>query len=119
MERFLLDTLAVEEGTYPALIAFRDEDGDEITPDTITWTLVDPDETVINDRLNIPVVTPAADITIVLSGDDLAKETELFHEPRILHIHATYTSDLGAALPWNKDFLFYIEESLINASTGT
>jgi len=110
MARALLTTLAAEEATYPVAVSFRDLNGTEVTPDAITWSLCAPDGTIINSRDAVSVESPAADIDIVLTGDDLAKRTTLRHEPRVLHVDATYDSDLGEDLPYHGEFLFYIED---------
>ena len=110
MARTLLATLAAEESTYVVAVSFRDANDAEVVPDSITWSLRDPDGTIINSRVAVAVAAPAADINIVLTGDDLAKRRTQRYEPRLVHVDAVYTSDLGAGLPYHGEFLFYIED---------
>lgn len=90
-----LTTAAAEESTFIITAAFTDEDGDAAVPDSITWTLTDTDGTVINNREDVAVGSPAASIDIVLSGDDLALQTgESGDVVRVLTIKAVV--DLAA-----------------------
>ena len=95
-----LTSYAVEKSTFAIVSAFTDEDGDAVTPDSITWTLCDDSGTVINNLEDQAVSSPAASVTIVLSGDDLQvlDETNDF-EIRHLEISAVFDSDLGDDLP--------------------
>ena len=63
--------IALERSTVALVASFRDEDNELITPTVINWTLTDGDGNTVNDRAAV-VVSPANQITIVLSGDDLA-----------------------------------------------
>jgi hypothetical protein len=90
-----------EKSTLVVTAAFTDENGDAVVPDSVTWTLTDPAGSVINGR-NRVAVTPAASVTIVLSGDDLAlssTEASQTRGGRTILIEAAYTGDLGAGLP--------------------
>lgn len=106
-----LTTVAKEEGTYAVTIAFTDEDGASMVPNTIEWTLTDTHGTVINNRAGEVVATPAASVTIVLSGDDLqVLDGETGSKVgRYLTVSGDYTSSLGAGLPFVDSCYFQIE----------
>lgn len=59
-----------EKSSMCISITFYDEDGNEVTPDTATWTLTDRDGNVINSRLDV-AITPATTVEISVTGDDL------------------------------------------------
>ena len=107
-----LDITATEQGTIVVRAAFTDEDGDTVTPASdVLWTLTDTDGTVINSRED-EIVSAAAAVNIVLSGDDLqiltAEASESVVERRIL-VETTYNSSLGSGLPLKKSGAFLIE----------
>jgi len=99
---------AIEKSTYIVTVAFTDEDGDDLIPTTITWTLTDVSGTVVNSREDVSVAIPAASINIVLSGDDLAIISGVTNK-RILTVEAIYTSDYGIGLPLKARAEFTIE----------
>ena len=95
-----ITTAAVEKSTYVVEAAFKDEDGTAITPDTLTWTLTDPEGNVRNNRENVSVSNPSSTQAIVLKGKDLKMKSQSnYKEDRILTINATYTSTYGSGLP--------------------
>ena len=98
---------ATEEGTYIINAAFTDEDDNAVVPDSISWTLTDVVGTVINDRLH-EVISPAADVDIVLSGNDLAIGTS--GTKRVLTIEAVYDSAAGDDLPLTDEASFDVED---------
>lgn len=73
-------------------------------PKSITWTLTDANGNVINNRENVSIAA-AADITIVLSGDDLDILTAEQSLPAVLrYVTVEAVSDLagyGNDLPIN------------------
>jgi hypothetical protein len=91
---------------------FLDETESPMIPKTIRWTLTDKNGTVINDRENILFPSPASEIKIVLTNDDLKI---LDHEQRFkdvvrkLLVSATYDSEFGLDLPLNDELTFYLE----------
>lgn len=94
-----LQTHATEDSTYVVTAAFTDEDGDDVIPETITWTLTDDDTgAVVNSREDIAVATPAASIDILLQGDDL-EPLALDRKKLLLTVTTTYDSSLGSDLP--------------------
>jgi len=95
-----LTDYAVEKSTFAVQAVFTDEDGAAVTPDSITWTLVDPAGNIINSLEDQAVGTPASTVTIVLSDDDLQLlDQDNAHEQRYLEISAIYDSSLGNDLP--------------------
>lgn len=42
-----------------------------ITPNTATWSLLKPDETIVNSRQQVVIATPSTSMSIVLSANDL------------------------------------------------
>lgn len=66
-----LTTDANEESTYVINVAFTDEDGTAVVPDSVEWSLHDEDGDVINSK-SAQSETPASNIDITLSGDDLS-----------------------------------------------
>ena len=104
----VLGTKAPEEGTYILTVAFKDDTGTAVVPDSITWTETDTSGSVVNSRLNVAVAVPAASITIVLSGADLAIQRPSILG-RIVTIEAVYDSDAGNDLPLNAEIRFTIE----------
>jgi hypothetical protein len=96
-----------EEGSIGITASFTDEDGASMIPDSIIWTLTDRDGAVINSRSAV-TVTPAASVTIVLSGDDLAIGD--YGSLRALLIEYVYTSSLGSSLPDKHEVTFSISD---------
>jgi len=92
---------AVELSTYAVNVAFYDENSAAMLPNSIYWTLSDPDGTIINSRDAIGVSSVQTSIDIVLSGSDLAisSGSHLAEENRVLTINGNFNSDLGNALP--------------------
>lgn len=64
-------TNAKDKSTYIVTASFKDEAGDAVVPNSITWTLTDINGNVINSREDVTVTTPAASVDIVLSDNDL------------------------------------------------
>ena len=108
-----LTTHAKEQSTYKITAAFTDAESVAVTPNTVTWTLSDKAGTVINSRSDVSA-TPDTSIDIILSGDDLAFQTdETYVAERIITIKATYDSTEGSGLPLYEEASFYID-GLVN-----
>ena len=94
-----------EKSSGSVVVGFEDRDGDDVIPTSIKWTLTTTNgATIINEREQVAVVTPAASIEILLSGDDLAlldAEVSDRTVARKLTVEAVYDSDLGDDLPLN------------------
>lgn len=100
---------AVEESTYVVSITILDESGNEVTPNSMTWTLTDVLGTVINGRQNQPITPTASRVDIVLSGEDLSLPAGSGNT-RILTIQGTYDSVLGTGLSLKDKAVFIIED---------
>lgn len=100
-----------EEGTKSITLSnFIDELKAPATMKTLTWTLVDLDGAVINDRLNVPL-TPAATVSFAVYGDDLVLSGSTSRDrKRRITIKGTYDSTLGDDLPLTAECEFEIEQ---------
>ena len=60
---------AVNDGTaVVATATFTDEAGEPVTPDSITWSLFDPDGAIVNELEDEGIVTPAASVDVLIEG---------------------------------------------------
>lgn len=101
---------AVEGSTYPVTVSFTDENGDAVVPNAgLAWKLTDQSGTVINSRSAV-AVSPAASVTIVLSGADLAVPAGAGVVRRLLAVSGTYNSDLGSNLAIQEEVEFQVRE---------
>ena len=105
-----LTTKAADQSTYVVTAVFTDAAGASTIPTVITWTLSDRDGTIINSREDVEVATPAATISITLSGADLDFDDGSM---RVITIEATYDSTEGTGLPLKDEAYFSIKD-LIN-----
>jgi hypothetical protein len=99
---------ANERSTFGVRVTFTDELGESLSPTSIMWTLTDSAGTVINGRSSV-VIAPAAEITIVLSGDDLPIGGGL-STGRLITIEAIYSSTLGLNLPYKEQISFNVSD---------
>lgn len=94
--------MVLEESTKTFVISFYDETGAPVVPNAgLQWWLFDDDkESIVNNRNGV-IISPAAEITLILSGDDLAilHRRPEGYETRYIVIRGTYDSDLGVGLP--------------------
>jgi predicted NAD/FAD-dependent oxidoreductase len=102
-----ITTKALEKSTYVVTVAFTDESGAAVTPDSITWDLTDSSGNVVNGRSTVVIAVPAASNNIVLSGDDLAIPRAGILG-RVLTIEAVYDSSMGTDLPFKDEITFEI-----------
>lgn len=102
-----LSDFAQEEGTFAVDVSFTDEDGDALTPDSVTWTLSALDGTIINSRQDV-AISPDSTVTIILTGDDLAIQSSTDNRRRRLTIEGTYTSSLGSGIPLTAECEFMV-----------
>lgn len=109
-----LDVHAVEKSTYVITATCKDEDGNDVVPSLMTWTLTDESGTVINSRENVSVATPAAETDILLQGLDLAIQSGETSGTvgRVFSVYAEYNSVLGSGLPLRGEVRFYIDNLL-------
>ena len=96
-QKVRLMTIALERSTVALVASFRDEADELITPTVVNWSLTDGDGNIINENDAIDV-SPANQITVVLSGDDLALSAGDDGRRQVV-IRATYDGTLGDDLP--------------------
>ena len=114
-----LTEIAKEKSTYIITLTFQDEDGNAVVPASVSWSLTDDNNNIIN-GLSGQSETPASTVYVVLSGDDLqisSTETQL---PRVgnrntvmrhLVVEATYDSvTYGSGLNLNDEAVFQLED---------
>ena len=82
-----LTITATDEGTYIVKASFSDDIGAFI-PTSIKWSLSDLSGSVINSRYEV-VISPAANIVIVLAGDDINNNDG---KDRVFTLEALYDS---------------------------
>lgn len=97
---------ANDRSTFVVEAAFADETDAPVTPSAATWTLLNRQRQVVNERDAIPV-TPAQSITIVLGPDDLDHDDG---ELRYLVLDWLYDSDLGSGLAGREQVTFRIDD---------
>lgn len=101
-------TKAVEQSTYVITVAFKDEEGDAVVPDSpVLWTLVTKAGEVVNNREQQEIAA-ASSVNIVLQGDDLNILFGADEEDRSLVVETTYSSSLGSNLPIKEQFDFKV-----------
>ena len=84
-----------EESSCVVTASFTDEASVAMVPTSITWSLRDENDAIVNSRSAVSV-TPASSINIVLSGNDLIYSTT--QSKRYVTIEAVYTSTYGTGL---------------------
>jgi len=105
----LLSERAQQQSTIIITVSFADENGKAVTPTSVTWSLTDTSESIINSRDDVSI-TPATSVDIVLSGDDLTlSATEKIAGKRWLIVKAIYNSDYGTGLYMKDSAVFYVD----------
>ena len=105
----MLSTLAVEKSSFIIEAVFVDEADVSVVPKTLKWTLIDcADGSVVNEREQVVVSSPAATTDILLQGNDLALLHSEARESRELILEGTYDGTLGADIPIKEGVLFSI-----------
>ena len=82
----------LEGGTIIVGASFEDEAGSSVVPNTLTYTVLNEYEEVVN-SLEDQTISPASSIEVTLSGNDLPAGKLYFI------IEGTYDSDAGSGLP--------------------
>ncbi len=97
----ILTEKAVELSTYAINVVFYDENSSAVQPNSLYWTLSDPDGTIINSRSMTAITSVQASVDIVLQGSDLGVSAGALRaeEERVLTISGNYNSSLGNGLP--------------------
>ena len=107
-----ISEVANEKSTVVFDVSFTDENEAAVVPESITWTLVDSQNNIINSRDGVDVETPAASVSIVLTGDDLQIQTSERYQNKVyryLVVEAIYNSDAGDGLSITESIRFKIE----------
>lgn len=102
-----LASVAKVGSTFVVTIAFFDEDGNAVTPNSATWTLLDMQGYVVNDREDVALVAVAGTAKVVLSGDDLGAGRYA------LSICGEYDSTNGSGLPLREQILFDVADFFV------
>lgn len=93
------DEYAVRGSTFSFTASYTDEDGNAVTPDTMTWTLKDASGDTINSRSAVDLAPMATYHVITLQGDDLPVPAGDVLAWIYCVLEGTYTSSLGSGLP--------------------
>ena len=101
----------VEKGTMVITVAFKDETGAAVIPTALTKTLTDSAGRVINSINGTVVAGLASTMTFVLTGDDLAVESDLYRT-RHFTLRATYNSTNGIGLTLNVPIIFDVYNAI-------
>jgi hypothetical protein len=85
--------------------------GESFVPKTLSWTLSKTDGSIVNEREDIEVETPASTVTIGLSDLDLVLPAA-YDLLRIFTLSGTYDSVLGSDLPIVDEVAFEIDPAI-------
>lgn len=102
-----LDDHAKDRSTYRVTMSsFTSSTGGTITPTSLTWTLRNEYNSIINSRSAV-TATPSTSVSVDLYGADLV---EAEGRKRKLIIDATYTSGGTTGLPLRDSAIFTIDD---------
>jgi len=106
----ILTEKAVELSTYAVNVSFYDESSVAVEPNSLYWTLSDPDGSVINAQSMTAITSVQASVDIVMASLDLqiSSGSTQAEEDRVLTIQGNYNSSLGNALPLNDRVKFKV-----------
>lgn len=102
-----LEIRAADKGTIVIRASFSDEDGQNIAPKTLIWSLFNGDGEIVNEKEEVTPASLAATMDFLLYGDDLAREDG---SRRKFVLEATYDSTLGSDLPLNAACKFSVDD---------
>lgn len=102
---------ATELSTCVIQCDFTDEDGNAVAPETLTWSLMDLNGEIINEREEVIVTDPASTEFITLTGDDLALD-KAADTDRVLLLEGTYDSAYGTGLYLRETARFTISNTI-------
>lgn len=98
-----------EKSTFTITVSWKDGDGNLISLDSLKWSLVKSNGTIVNDREQEEVTNPDDEQKITLSGDDLAILDGEELEKRWLITEATFTDNDGTTRPLTGSYQFYVK----------
>lgn len=105
-----LATKAVKESNYQ--VEFFIWDGSAyVVPVTARWTLIDRFGNVVNSRQDVEL-TPAEQMPIDLSGDDLTLEADYKSQARYVKVTGTMISPTAGVVPFVWQAVFEIEDTI-------
>lgn len=84
--------IVLSNASVIVLISVKDENGDVVTPDSASWSLLDENGDVVNSREDVSL-TPDDEMAIVLNDDDLPFEDD--NNILKIHVEAEYESVYG------------------------
>ena len=102
---------ATELSTCVIQCDFEDEDGNAVAPETLTWSLMNLDGDIINEREEIEITDPESTEYITLTGDDLALDKSVDTD-RVLLVEGTYDSAYGVGLYLRETCRFTISDTI-------
>lgn len=108
MDIAILTIKPAEKGTCFVSATFKDQLGADVVPNNPTWSLTDKDGNYINNHEDVAWADPAATMTLVLSGDDLALIADQTLE-RVFTVKATYDTPGYTDLPIHGEAWFTIQ----------
>src|SRR5262245_37926151 len=103
-----LSKKAKEQGTFIIRYGFLDENEEPAAPSAMAYSLLRDNGEVVNELEDVELEVGST-ITIVLSGDDLARFAG-DHGARFLHLSGTYDSTLEANLPYRDEVSVEVED---------
>ncbi len=106
----IISAAAREGSTFVITCAFKDETGTAVSPTTMTWTLTDTNNNVINSREDVAISSPTSSENIVLGGSDLPILTGGSDRILILTLEGTYTSANGSGLALKEQVRFTVKD---------
>ncbi|GAG12458.1 unnamed protein product [marine sediment metagenome] len=90
---------AIEGSAYHVRITLKDEEAEALTPVTLSWTLTNAANRIVNNREDVSISDPSDVEVVTLSGADTSI-TGQGDRSRTLTAEATYNSvDYGNGLP--------------------
>jgi len=106
-----LELAANEDGTYSVACGLKDRLKVPATPNSLLWSLYDPEENIVNNRNGVNYETDkgngepgtlSTSMEIVLNGDDLGVSILGIGNTvsRYIKVTGAYDSDLGNGLPY-------------------
>ena len=106
----ILTEKAVELSTYAVNVSFRNHQGSYFAPNSLYWTLSDPDGNAINAQSMTAITSVQTSVDIVMQGSDLliSSGSTQAEEDRVLTIQGNFNSSLGNALPINDRVKFKV-----------
>ena len=104
----ILTTMADEGSPYFVRVAFADEDGSAVTPNSAAYTVTARYGTVIGSLSSVEISSLATSVDILLTGADVTIGSN--GQVRILSVEYIYDSTLGSGLTAYTEAQFTIDD---------